>query len=106
MSEDDLDRVFTALSDPTRRALLAQLARGSATVNELAAPHEISVPSISRHLATLQSAGLVVKSVDAQWRRCSLDAAPLRLIDAWLTPYRHFFESRLDRLENYLEDNA
>jgi DNA-binding transcriptional ArsR family regulator len=104
MADDDLDLVFAALSDPTRRALLAQLARGAATVTELAAPHEMSIPSVSRHLATLERAGLVSKSVDAQWRRCSLDAAPLHRIDVWLTPYRRFFESRLDRLENYLED--
>ena len=104
MTDGDLDLIFAALSDPTRRALLAQLTRGSATVNELAAPYEMSIPSISRHLATLERAGLVVKSVDAQWRRCSLDAAPLHRVDAWLTPYRHFFESRLDRLENYLEE--
>jgi DNA-binding transcriptional ArsR family regulator len=99
---DPLSVTFAALADPTRRAILAQLAEGEATVNELAAPHAMSLPSLSRHLKVLEQAGLVVKSRSAQWRPCRLDAAPLAGADAWLAPYRDFFEVRLSRLEQQL----
>ena len=97
---DSLSTTFSALADPTRRALLRRLAAGEATVGELAAPHAMSLPAISRHLKVLETAGLVVKGRDAQWRRCRLDAEPL---DAWMAPYRTFFEARLDRLDVHLQ---
>ena len=103
VTEDSLSATFSALADPTRRSILAQLARGEATVNELAAPHAMSLPAVSRHLKVLERAGLVVKSRDAQWRPCRLDAAPLREVDAWMAPYRAFFETRFDRLGEHLK---
>jgi DNA-binding transcriptional ArsR family regulator len=99
---DPLSQTFAALADPTRRAMLAQLARGETTVNELAAPHAISLPAVSRHLKVLERAGLVVKARAAQWRLCRLDAAPLADADAWMAPYRAFFETRFARLERQL----
>jgi DNA-binding transcriptional ArsR family regulator len=99
---DQLSITFAALADPTRRAILARLTEGAATVNELAAPHAMSLPSVSRHLKVLERAGLVVKGRSAQWRPCRLDAAPLAEADAWMTPYRAFFEARLGRLEQQL----
>lgn len=103
MKDDPLSTTFAALADPTRRAMLDRLADGPATVNELAAPHPITLPAVSRHLKVLEDAGLVAKVADAQWRRCSLDAAPLAEADAWLAPYRTFFESRVARLRRQLE---
>jgi DNA-binding transcriptional ArsR family regulator len=100
---DALSATFAALADPTRRAILAQLAKGEATVNELAAPYAMSLPSVSRHLKVLEKAGLVSKSRAAQWRPCRLEVAPLQSADEWLTPYRVFFESRFDRLEEHLK---
>ncbi len=105
MRADPLSITFAALADPTRRAILARLAEGEATVNELAAPHAISLPSVSRHLKVLERAGLVVKGKSAQWRPCRLDVAPLTEADAWLAPYRDFFETRLARLEQQLANN-
>jgi DNA-binding transcriptional ArsR family regulator len=102
MSGDRLSTTFSALADPTRRAILARLAEGEATVKELAAPHSMSLPSISRHLKVLERAGLVVKGRAAQWRPCRLDAAPLAEADAWIEPYREFFGSRFARLEKQL----
>jgi DNA-binding transcriptional ArsR family regulator len=102
MKTDPLSITFAALADPTRRAILARLTEGAATVNELAAPHAMSLPSVSRHLKVLERAGLVVKGRSAQWRPCRLDAAPLAEADAWMTPYRAFFEARLGRLEQQL----
>jgi DNA-binding transcriptional ArsR family regulator len=102
MRNDQLSRTFAALADPTRRAILTRLAEGEATVNELAAPHAMSLPSVSRHLKVLERAGLVVKGRSAQWRPCRLDAAPLAEADAWMEPYRTFFEKRLARLEKQL----
>src|SRR6188508_897184 len=99
---DPLSATFAALSDPTRRAILARLAEGEATVNELAAPHAMSLPSVSRHLKVLERAGLVVKGRSAQWRPCRLDAKPLAEADAWMAPYRAFFETRFARLEQQL----
>src|SRR5512132_2537522 len=102
MAKDVLSLTFAALADPTRRAILARLAEGEATVNELAAPHDMSLPSISRHLKVLERAGLIVKGKSAQWRPRRLDAAPLREADAWMAPYRDFFEQRFARLEQQL----
>jgi DNA-binding transcriptional ArsR family regulator len=102
MKDDQLSMTFAALADPTRRAILARLAEGEATVNELAAPHAMSLPSISRHLKVLERAGLVVKGKSAQWRPCRLDAAPLVEADAWMAPYRTFFETRVARLQQQL----
>jgi len=101
---DDLSLTFSALADPTRRAILARLIEGEATVNELAAPHAMSLPSVSRHLKVLERAGLVVKGREAQWRPCRLDPRPLADADAWMAPYRAFFETRFARLEAQLAD--
>jgi DNA-binding transcriptional ArsR family regulator len=102
MKTDPLSVTFAALADPTRRAILARLVEGEATVNELAAPHAMSLPSVSRHLKVLERAGLVVKGRSAQWRPCRLEAAPLADADAWMAPYRDFFGTRLARLEQQL----
>jgi DNA-binding transcriptional ArsR family regulator len=99
---DQLSLTFSALADPTRRAILARLAEGEATVGELARPHAMSLPSISRHLKVLERAGLVIKGRSAQWRPCRLDAAPLAEADSWMAPYRTFFESRVTRLADQL----
>jgi DNA-binding transcriptional ArsR family regulator len=102
MKSDQLSLTFAALADPTRRAILARLVEGEATVNELAAPHAMSLPSVSRHLKVLERARLIVKGRSAQWRPCRLDAAPLAEADAWMAPYRDFFETRFARLEQQL----
>jgi len=102
MKTDQLSLTFAALADPTRRAILSRLIEGEATVGELAAPHAMSLPSVSRHLKVLERAGLVVKGRSAQWRPCRLHAAPLAEADAWMEPYRSFFEARLTRLEQQL----
>jgi DNA-binding transcriptional ArsR family regulator len=102
MKADPLSVTFAALADPTRRAILSRLIEGEATVNELAAPHKMSLPSVSRHLKVLERAGLVVKGRSAQWRPCRLDPAPLAEADAWMEPYRDFFEARFARLEQQL----
>ena len=99
---DPLSATFAALADPTRRAILARLAQGEATVGELARPHAMSLPSISRHLKVLERAGLVIKGRSAQWRPCRLDAAPLAEADSWMAPYRAFFETRVSRLAEQL----
>jgi len=99
---DPLSMTFAALADPTRRAILARLARGQATVTELAEPFAMSLPTVSRHLKVLENAGLVVKTRDAQWRPCRLETAPLRGVDDWLDTYREFFEGRFDLLERHL----
>ena len=101
-ADDRLSQTFAALADPTRRAMLAQLARGETTVNELAAPHAISLPAVSRHLKVLERTGLVVKTPSAQWRLCRLDPAPLAEADVWLAPYRAFFDDRFSRLQQQL----
>lgn len=102
MKADQLSITFAALADPTRRAILERLSEGEATVNELAAPHAMSLPSVSRHLKVLEQAGLVVKSRSAQYRPCRLDAGPLVDADAWMAPYRDFFQTRLPRLKRQL----
>jgi DNA-binding transcriptional ArsR family regulator len=101
-TSDPLSVTFAALAHPTRRAILARLAVGEATVGELAKPHAMSLPSISRHLKVLERAGLVVKGRAAQWRPCRLEPTPLAEADAWMAPYRSFFESRVARLEEQL----
>ncbi|WP_380176722.1 ArsR/SmtB family transcription factor [Kineococcus sp. DHX-1] len=100
-----LDTTFAALADPTRRALLAQLARGEATVNRLAAPHDLTLAAVSRHLKVLETAGLVAKTRQAQWRSCRLVADPLQEVDAWMEDYRRFFADRFDRLAEHLADH-
>src|SRR5262245_14796691 len=101
-TSDQLSTTFAALADPTRRAILARLSEGEATVSELAEPHAMSLPSVSRHLKVLERAGLVVKGRSAQWRPCRLDAAPLAEADAWMEPYRAFYGSRFARLADQL----
>ena len=99
-----LDRVFSALADPTRRAMLARLASGEATVTELAAPFDISLPAISKHLKVLERAGLIVRGRERQWRPARLDATPLRDVAEWAERYRRFWEESYDRLDQYLEE--
>ncbi len=100
---DQLDATFAALADPTRRAILARLATGSATVNELAEPFDISLPAISRHLKVLQSAGLIDRQVEGQRRRCHLKFEALDAAASWIETYREFWSERFDALEGYLD---
>ncbi len=104
MSDDPLSVTLGALADPTRRAILARLAQGDATVGELAAPFAITLPAVSRHLKVLERAGLITRGRSAQWRPCHLDPAPLRELAGWLERYRRFWEAGLDRLDDYLQD--
>ena len=104
MSSDPLSATFSALSDPTRRAILARLASGEATVMELAQPFEMSLPAVSKHLKVLEKAGLIARSRDAQWRPCRLEAARLREVAEWVERYRRFWEQSFDRLESYLKE--
>ena len=101
---DTLDRTFAALADPTRRAILARLAAGEATVTELAAPFDISLPAVSKHLKVLERAGLVARGRERQWRPARLEAGPLREVADWAEGYRRFWEESYDRLDAYLED--
>jgi DNA-binding transcriptional ArsR family regulator len=103
MATDRLSMVFSALADPTRRAILARLLDSDATVNELAEPFSISLPAISRHLKVLETAGLITRSKDAQWRRSSLEAGALREVTDWMEPYRRFWDANLDRLDQHLK---
>jgi len=102
MLPDRLDHTFAALADPTRRAILARLAAGDATVTELAQPFEISMPAISRHLKVLERAGLIARGRDAQWRPRTLRPEPLKDAAAWLEQYRRYWEQSFDRLEEYI----
>lgn len=104
MTTDHLNTTFAALADPTRRAILARLASGEASVTELAAPFEMSLPAISKHLKVLERAGLITRGREAQWRPCRLEAGPLQEADAWLETYRRFWEERFNRLSDYLRD--
>jgi DNA-binding transcriptional ArsR family regulator len=104
VSPDRLDATFAALADPTRRAILARLASGEASVTELARPFEMSLPAVSKHLKVLERAGLIARGRAAQWRPCRLEAAPLKDASDWLEHYRRFWEHSLDRLEDYLRD--
>jgi DNA-binding transcriptional ArsR family regulator len=99
---DQLSTVFSALADPTRRAILARLASGAATVNELAAPFPMSLQAISKHLKVLERAGLITRGREAQWRPCRLDAGPLREAVEWMEQYRRFWDERHGRLDDYL----
>jgi DNA-binding transcriptional ArsR family regulator len=101
---DRLSSTFAALADPTRRAILARLSRGEASVGDLARPFDISLPAVSRHLNVLERAGLIEREVDAQWRLCRLKGRPLREAHGWLERYRVFWEERLDSLVKYLEE--
>jgi DNA-binding transcriptional ArsR family regulator len=103
---DALSATFAALSDPTRRAILARLAAGEATVNELAAPFDISLPAVSRHLKVLEKARLITREREAQWRRCRLAAQPLKEAVEWMERYRAFWDARLDALEKFLAREA
>jgi DNA-binding transcriptional ArsR family regulator len=102
MLQDRLSTTFAALSDPTRRAILARLALGETTVTELAHPFEMSGPAISKHLKVLERAGLIARSREAQWRPCRLQAAPLKEVADWVDRYRRFWEQSFDRLDEYL----
>jgi DNA-binding transcriptional ArsR family regulator len=102
MSPDDLSATFAALADPTRRAILARLAAGEASVSELAEPFEMSLPAISKHLKVLERAGLIGRSREAQRRPCRLEPAGLKDVADWVERYRRFWEQSLDRLEAYL----
>jgi DNA-binding transcriptional ArsR family regulator len=99
---DPLSATLSALADPTRRAILARLSEGAATVNELAEPFDISLPAVSRHLKVLQSAGLISRGREAQWRPCQLEAGPLEALDGWLAHYRRFWEGSFDKMDAYL----
>ncbi len=103
MTTDRLSQTLAALADPTRRAILARLATGQASVKELAEPFAMSLPAVSKHLKVLERAGLIAKGKEAQWRPCRLEAAPLQEVAGWIDGYRHFWEQSLDRLEAYLE---
>ena len=104
MPADALSTTFAALADPTRRAILARLATGEATVKELAEPFTMSLPAVSKHLKVLQQAGLITQGRQAQWRPCRLDAAPLKGVAEWVERYRRFWEESLDRLDDFLRD--
>ena len=103
-ADDPLSTTLLALADPTRRAILARLSEGEASVNELAAPFEISLQAVSRHLKVLEGAGLISRGRAAQWRPCRLEAARLKEVDGWLGRYRHFWEGSFDKMGAYLED--
>ncbi len=102
MTVDQLDETFSALADPTRRAILARLAHGEATVNELAAPFPVSLQAVSKHLKVLEHAGLITRGKHAQWRPCRLHAAPLGEVTHWLEDFRQFWEQSFDRLDEHL----
>ncbi len=102
--QDDLSQVFFALADPTRRAILARLAQGEATVSELSAPFALSAPAISKHLKVLQRAGLIEQGRQAQWRPCRLKSEPLRDVADWIGRYREHWEASFDRLDDYLTE--
>lgn len=101
---DPLSATLSALADPTRRAILERLTRGPATVNEIAAPFDISLPAISRHLKVLETAGLVSRGREAQWRPCALETAPLKNVDAWLEHYRRFWTGSFDKMDGYIAE--
>ncbi len=102
MPTDPLSETLFALADPTRRAILARLSTGEATVNELAEPFAMSLPAVSKHLKVLERAKLISRSRTAQWRPCRLEPEPLKAVDIWVGDYRKLWEHRLDRLEDYL----
>jgi DNA-binding transcriptional ArsR family regulator len=104
MSSDRLSLIFSALADPTRRAILARLTHGEASVTELAEPFEMSLPAISKHLKVLERAGLIERGREAQWRPCRLDATPLKEVSDWMEPYRRFWDESFSRLDEYLQE--
>ena len=104
MSANQLDMTFAALADPTRRAILARLAAGPASVTDLAAPFTMTLPAVSKHLKVLERAGLITRGRDAQWRPCSLKADPLKDVADWVGTYRRFWDESFDRLDEYLRE--
>lgn len=104
MATDQLSIVFAALADPTRRAILARLADGEATVNELAEPFAMSLPAVSKHLKVLERAGLITRGRNAQWRPCRLEPEPLRGVDDWMRDYKRFWDESYQRLDDYLAE--
>jgi DNA-binding transcriptional ArsR family regulator len=104
MPADRLSATFAALADPTRRAILARLASGEASVTELAEPFDMTLPAVTKHLKVLERAGLIRRGRAAQWRPCRLEAKPLEEVADWVAQYRRFWEQRLDRLEKYLHE--
>ncbi len=104
MQPNALDHTFSALADPTRRAILARLASGEASVTQLAEPFQMSMPAVSKHLKVLERAGLIERGREAQWRPCRLNPRPLRDVSEWVEQYRQLWEQRLDRLEEYLAE--
>jgi len=104
MQTDPLSLTLSALADPTRRAILARLAAGEATVNEIAEPFDISLPAVSRHLKVLETAGLITRSREAQWRPCKLEPQALKSVDEWLDFYRRFWSESFDRMDAYIAE--
>ncbi|MCC5619964.1 helix-turn-helix transcriptional regulator [Nostoc sp. CHAB 5715] len=104
MSNEQLSLTFAALADPTRRAILVHLAKGEASVSELAKPFKMSLPAISKHLKVLERAGLIVRGREAQWRPCQIQAQPLKEAADWIEQYRQLWEQRLSRLDDYLQE--
>jgi DNA-binding transcriptional ArsR family regulator len=102
MATDQLSITFAALADPTRRAILARLAEGEASVNELAEPFAMTLPAVSKHLKVLERAGLITRGRNAQWRPCTLNAQPLQAASAWVERYKQYWESSYDRLDDHL----
>jgi DNA-binding transcriptional ArsR family regulator len=100
---DPLSTTFAALADPTRRAILARLIAGERSVTELAEPFDMSLPAVSKHLQVLERAGLIARTRDAQFRRCSIEATPIKEVAEWTKSYRHIWEARFDRLDGYLQ---
>lgn len=103
-ASDPLSAIFAALADPTRRAILARLSQGEATVNELAAPFEMSLPAVSKHLKVLERAGLITRGRNAQWRPCRLEASAFKAVFDWVEHYRQLWEGSLDSLDDYLQE--
>jgi DNA-binding transcriptional ArsR family regulator len=103
MQQDQLSATFSALADPTRRAILARLAAGEASVSELAEPFAISLPAISRHLKVLEGAGLIARGREAQWRPCRLRPEPLKQVAGWVETYKQLWEASFDRLDAYVQ---
>ncbi len=104
MPADQLSNTFAALVDPTRRAILARLVSGECSVTELAAPFDMSMPAVSKHLRVLERAGLIARGREAQWRPCRLKAEPLKAVDGWLERYRRFWEGSFDKMDAYLSE--
>ena len=102
MATDELSKTFSALSDPTRRAILARLSRGEATVNDIAAPFDMTLPAVSKHLQVLEKAGLISRGRDAQWRPARLNAVMLAPAADWIDGYRHFWDRSFDALDQHL----